>query len=308
MLSKRQLQRFSARDAALLCLIVLGLGSAAALVRWMDARRPAADVRQQAEELYVNARTVRRLSLGFNGLVADWYWLRALQYVGRKADAYEGRYQIDDLSPLKLKLLAPLLDTSTTLDPRFIEPYQYGAIVLPAFDVEAAIKLTRKGIDANPRAWRLHSYLGYIYWQQGRYSEATEAYRAGMQVPGAPGWMNLMAGMMSAQGGSRETAREIYRRLYESDDEQMRALAVRRLVQLQSLDERDALRRALRDRQARNGRRCPAVWREMAAQLRLLRLPLDRNGEPLDPTGVPYALASASCDVELSERSEILRK
>jgi tetratricopeptide (TPR) repeat protein len=288
--------------------LVVCLAAAAGLTRWQELRRPPpADSARVSEELYVSPQAARRLALGFNGLAADWYWLRALQYVGRKATAHRGSLQIDDLGPLQLKALAPLLEQATTLDPQFIAAYEYGAIVLPAFDADAAVRLVERGVRENPRAWRLRSYLGYIRWQQGRFAEAAEAYGAGARVPGAPPWMAAMAAQMSARGGSRETARAIYDvMLRTSDDEQMRLLAFRRLVQLQSLDERDALRRLLSAHRERAGR-CAADWRELNAALRAARLKTDASGSPLDPTGAPYELVAERCDVELGGRSEVLR-
>ena len=300
-------RRTTRRELLLLVIIALGLTLSAVLSHWLEAQ-PSATVAQASEELYVKPEAARRMSLGFNGLVADWYWLRALQYVGRKVLAYRGQLQIDDLSPVGLTQLAPLLDSATTLDPQFIPAYEYGAVVLPAFDVDAAIKLVRKGIAANPQAWRLYHQLGYIYWQRGRFQEAAESYRQGAQLAGAPAWMNAMAAQMAARGGSRATAREIYRRMYEqTDDQQMRTLALRRLLQLQSWDERDELRRVLAAYRTRTGR-CPANWREVATVFRAANAPLDMNGAPLDPSGAPYALAGDGCDVELSEQTEMLRK
>jgi tetratricopeptide (TPR) repeat protein len=299
--------RVTRRELALLCVIALGLLSSAALSRWLVSHRPPAAALQH-EELYVTPATARRMSLGFNGLVADWYWLRSLQYVGRKVHDYQGDIQLDNLSPVGLNLLAPLLDSATTLDPQFLAVYEYGAVVLPSLDVESAVKLVRKGIAANPRAWRLYHHLGYIYWQQARFPEAAEAYRQGAQVAGAPAWMGAMAAQMASQGGSRATAREIYRRMYEqSADEQMRALAGRRLLQLQSWDERDALRSLLTAYRTRTGR-CPAAWREVVPVLRAARVQIDAGGAPLDPSGAAYVLAGDGCDVELGEKSEILRK
>jgi len=300
-------RRMTHRELLLLVVIALGLGLSAVLSHWLEAQ-PSATVAQASEELYVKPEAARRMSLGFNGLVADWYWLRALQYVGRKMLAFQGSVTLDDLSPVGLTQLAPLLDSATTLDPQFIPAYEYGAVVLPAIDVDAAIKLVRKGINANPQAWRLYHQLGYIYWQRGRFQEAAESYRQGAQLAGAPAWMNAMAAQMAARGGSRATAREIYRRMYEqTDDQQMRTLALRRLLQLQSWDERDELRRVLAAYRTRTGR-CPANWREVATVFRAANAPLDMNGAPLDPSGAPYALADDGCDVELSEQTEILRK
>jgi tetratricopeptide (TPR) repeat protein len=300
------------RELALALVIVCGLGASAGLSRWLDARRPRAaeQLAQASEQLYLKPEQARRLSLGFNALAADWYWMRSLQYVGRKIGAHEGAIQIDDLSALNLKILAPLLDNATTLDPQFLAAYQYGAIVLPAVDVEAAIKLINKGIAANPEAWRLHSYLGYIYWQQNRFQEASAAYAAGARVQGAPAWLAAMSAQMATKGGSRDTARAIYQNMYQqADDEQTKDLALSRLLQLQSLDEMDLLRRSVLDPQRTRTGGCPQTWREVAPLLqRAARFPLDSYGAPLDPSGVPYVIKQETCDVELGARSEIIRQ
>ena len=293
-----------------MCLVVIlcGLGGAAALARWLELRHPPAQVAQVSDEMYLKPEAARRISLGFNGVAADWYWMRSLQYVGRKMGAYQGDIQLDDLGALKLKILAPLLENCTTLDPQFIAAYEYGAVVLPAVDVEAAIKLVKKGIEANPRAWRLRTYLGYIYWQQHRYQEASEMYASAGHVPGAPSWPLSMSAQMATKGGSRETARAIYQNMYkQSDDEKVKKLALSRLVQLQSLDEMDVLRGALNAQRTRTGQ-CPRTWREVVGTLRAARFSFDASGAPLDPSGVPYVIKQDGCDVELGEKTEILRK
>ena len=295
-------------DALLALVVAAGLACVFALSRWLDARRPAEDPFASYEELYVSPETARRLSLGFNGLVADWYWLRSLQYVGRKVDAYRGDFTLDDMRPLGIRNLGPLLDEATTLDPQFMAAYEFGAVVLPSIDRESAVSLVRKGIRENPRDWRLYHHLGYIHWQAGRFQEAGEAYEAGAARPGAPAWMGVMAAQMRARGGSRELAREMYRRMYEeAADEQVKTLALKRLAQLDALDQRDAIRRALADFQTRSGR-CPAAWREIAPALRAAGFRTDASGAPLDPAGFPYALDAAACDVELDERSAIPKR
>jgi tetratricopeptide (TPR) repeat protein len=301
-------RRERARDAALVAVVVAGLACAFALTNWLDPRRPAQDPFASYEESYVSPETARRMSLGFNGLAADWYWLRSIQYVGRKALAAGRGVNLDDLGALGLNNLGQMLDHATTLDPRFLAAYEFGAVVLPSVDQNAAVRLLEKGVRENPSEWRLYHSLGYIHWQEGRYREAGEAYAAGARVAGAPAWMRVLSAQMAANGGSRAVAREMYRRLYEeSSDAQIRTLAATRLAQLASLDERDAIRRALSDFRERASR-CPASWREVAPLLRAASLRLDASGAPLDPTDVPYVLDTNACDVQLDERSEIPKK
>ena len=279
--------------------IVVGMASAAVLVRWTDSLRPPVDPNVIDERLYLNDKTARRMSLGFNGLAADWYWMRSLQYVGKKLIGSTGDISLDDLSVLNLKLLTPLLENATTLDPEFIEPYEYAAIVLPAMDVQQAIRLTHKGIDANPKAWRLYHHLGYIYWRQGQYVLASETYGRGAQIPGAPAWMEAMKAKLLDDGGSRSTAREIYTRMYEQSNEaDVKEMARKHLMRLESLDQRDGLRKLFAAYKARTGK-CPDSWRELEQIFRTLRIPMDQSAAPLDPSGAPYLLKAGACEVEL---------
>src|ERR1044072_8966052 len=69
-----------------LCLtILLGIAGVVLLASWIDKHPQVPVITSADEELYVKATTAKRLSLSFNGLAADWYWMRTLQYVGRKA-------------------------------------------------------------------------------------------------------------------------------------------------------------------------------------------------------------------------------
>jgi Predicted N-acetylglucosaminyl transferase len=285
--------------------VLVGITCAALLVSWMDTLRPPDDPYAIDESLYLNGKTARRISLSFNGLAADWYWMRSLQYVGKKILSVPEDVPIDNMGQLQMSLLAPLLDTATTLDPEFLDPYEYAAVVLPSVDVQEAIRITQKGIAANPNAWRLYQHLGYIYWQQHDYQAAAETYGRGAQIPGAPAWMEAMKAKMAADGGSRATAREIYTQMYEqSSDEQVRDMAHKRLLQLDSLDQRDVLRKLLSAYQARAGR-CPNSWKELEPVFRTVRVPIDASGAPLDPTGIPYNLQRDTCEVELNPKSEI---
>jgi tetratricopeptide (TPR) repeat protein len=303
--SQRKARAARRQQTVLLSLVVLlGLGSVAAVNRWIETNRPPVDSRLEEEKLYVTGAAARRMSLSFNGLIADWYWMRSLQYVGRKVIAQGDKFQLDDLSALDLKLLYPLLDTATTLDPQFIAVYEYGGVVLPAINDEDAIKLLQKGIENNPSEWRLFHHLGYIYWQRKDYETASKTYAAGARLPNAPAWMQAMSARMLADGGSRNTARELYTRMYQqADDETIKRMAELRILQIDSFDERDRIRKVLKEYQARSSGRCVSEWREIRPELRARRLRLDTTGAPLDPAGTPYVLVKDTCDVDLDPTS-----
>ncbi len=298
-------QNLTKGEIGLLLTIIIGLVGVVGLSRWIDDHRPPANTAVEEDKLYVTTAVADRLSLGFKGLVADWYWMRSLQYVGRKIVGLPDDVQLDNLGQLNLKLLAPLLDAATSLDPQFMEPFQYAAMVLPGVDRDAAIRILKKGIAANPHAWRLHHNLGFIYWQQKDFNAAREAYDQGARVPGAPPWMEAMKARMANEGGSRDTAREIYTRIYEqAADDNVKEMARRRLLQLDSMDERDVFRRVMEAYRSKVGR-CPSTWRDLESVLRALRVRVDATGAPLDPAGTAYVLVMNQCDLTTDPKSEV---
>jgi tetratricopeptide (TPR) repeat protein len=298
-------------DFLLALVLIVCLIGAAVVSRGLSQRRDVANSSNE-EQLYLNGPSARRMSLAFNGLAADWYWMRSLQYVGRKVVKYEdghgGQFDLINLSTLDLRLLPSLLDVTTTLDPQFIPAYQYGAVILPEINVDAAIALLNKGIAANPSSWRLHQHLGYIYWQRKDYARASQVYDAGSKLPGAPAWVAAMAARMKADGGSPDAAREMYQHLYESSgDPSVKQMVEHQLARLDWLADRDKIKERLAEYRKRNGR-CPAVWHDVREALRAVPLPIDSTtAAPLDPSGVPYRLIDSGCDVDLDPNSKVPR-
>jgi len=205
---------------------------------------------------------------------------------------------------IKLRSVRPSL-----LDPRFTGVYEFAAVVLPAVDVQAAIMLLEKGIRANPEEWYLHQQLAYIYWQRGDNLAAADAFRRGARMTTAR-WMEHMAERVEAKGDDPQVARAMYTRMYEqAQDEQVKEWARGRLMELRSLEERGAIRRALAAFVAEQ-RRCPRDWREVSAALGGLGLRVHPEGPPLDPSGAPYllVLSPLGCDVTLHQASTVPRR
>jgi tetratricopeptide (TPR) repeat protein len=300
------------RDLFLILVIVVGLPAAAVLTHWNEGHSRDLQVQYADEQLYMNGPAMKRLTLAFNGLAADWYWIRSLQYVGRKMVAYEdthtGTLDLNSLSYLDLRVLPSLLRMATTLDPQFLEPYYYGALILPTLNPDEAITLLNQGIAANPGEWRLYQHLGYIYWQRGDYNKASDVYAAGARIPGVPPWMMAMSARMKAEGGASQAAREMYTHLAESsEDPTVKQMVNAQLMRLDSLEERDRIRRVLALYTTRTGH-CVASWKEISGALPAVGLRIDASGAPLDPTNVPYRLVKGGCDVDLGERSELPRR
>lgn len=296
-----------------LAIIAAGFIALFALSRVLEPLRPQQRPEWTDEDLALKGSGLKGIAFGAEGLIADWYWMRSLQYIGEKVLSSKDEFiNVDDLRSLNPRLLYPYLDGATDLDPGFIAAYSYGALVLPAVDPEKAIALTRKGIANNPSQWRLYQYLGYIYWRLGRFNEAADAYSAGAQIAGAPSFMILMAGAMKNEGGGRETARSIFLQMSaEENDSETRYYGQLRLRQLESLDERDAVDSVLARFGDRNGR-CVSGWNELLPLLREIKLPegrsfrIDSANRIVDPSDAAYVLDNEKCRMVLDvQRTKI---
>lgn len=263
-------------------LLVVCLVGQALTVRRLDRLREGATLQ---EVLWIpSPRIVKRLSLGYTGLAADIYWTRVVQYFGTKHHARSQEY----------KLLVPLLDITTTLDPHLVVAYQFGSVFVAqqppqgAGDPDAAVALVERGIRENPDAWRLYYGLGFIhYMERHDYKAAQDAFQRGSQVPGAHPFMKVMAAAMAQRAGARETAFYLWTMIYDSStDRLMRENALRRLEALRVDDDVDQLEALVRRYRTQTGHD-PATWFELVSAGWLRALPLDPRGGPyrLTPDG-----------------------
>lgn len=302
--------KFNELKQILFAVVVVGFGFAAvfALSGFLETNRSVLPEGYQDEDLALQGANLKGYALGSEGLLADWYWMKSLQYIGDKIVKSNKGISMDNMRDLNPRLLYPYLDNATDLDPQFMSVYEYGAMVLPAIDDAQAIKLLEKGIDRNPQSWRLYHYLGYIHWRLKNYEKASETYAAGAEIEGAPVWMRLMTAKTKTEGGSRETARIIYgQTLNEAQDAQTKENAALRLLELDSLDERDRIKTALREFRLKNNR-CANNWSEILPLLKgnSPNLRVDRSNNLIDPSNAPYILDKENCDVRLDlEKTKI---
>jgi hypothetical protein len=110
---------------------------------------------------------------------------------------------------------------------------------------------------------------------------------------------------MKTEGGSRSTAREIFRQMQRgSNDPMVQLTAERRLKELDSLDQRDAIDKVLAEFKEQNAR-CAASLNEIMPVLLKIGLPegnafmVDTADRLVDPTGAPYLLDKDKCKVTL---------
>ena len=270
---------------------------------------PAAEATDAA--LYLRSGpALRRLTGAYPTMFADIYWIRAIQYYGSTKHRLDAAVALQPalaepppaIAADAFPLLYPLLDITTTLDPRFNIAYRFGAIFLAephprgANRPDQAIALLEKGLRERPDKWQYMQDIGFVhYWFRHDFLAAADWFKKAADVPGAPWWLRSLAATTLAQGGDRQSSRAMWMALRESGElEWLRQEADRRLLQLQALDVIDALQRAADDYVRRTG--ATPDWRALA-NARVVR------GIPLDPTGAPFELANGR--VQLSKSSSL---
>jgi tetratricopeptide (TPR) repeat protein len=248
--------------------------------------------------LYVsNPDVMRRAALSYSALLADVYWIRAIQHYGgeRQKPRWARRFE----------LLYPLLDLTTTLDPRFNIAYRFGAIFLAdqrpggAGRPDQAIALLKKGLAFNPAKHEYYHDIGFIYyWHLRDYQQAAEWFQRGADVPGAPFWLKTYAAVMLTRGGDRQASRALWTQIGQNEEsEWLRTTSQLRLKQLDALDQIDVLKRIVGDYTKRTGTRAES-WEQLAAAGAV-------RGLPLDPSGTPYRLDAKTGEIGVAEASDL---
>jgi hypothetical protein len=239
----------------------------------------ARTIAQQKEELLLHSGSLlKKLSLGYDSLLADIYWTRAVQYYGSKVGNAGEEFE----------LLWPLLDITTSLDPKLMVAYRFGAIFLSepapmgADRADLAVKLVKRGAAANPDDWRLDSDLGFLYyWYLKNYAEASAAYLEASKKKDAPVLMKMMAAEVAAKGNSFSASRAIWTEIFDTaQDSAVKKNAFQHLQSLQVQQDILTLDKYAEDYRKRSGR-YPATARELYESGILSPI-------PLDPAGIPY--------------------
>jgi tetratricopeptide (TPR) repeat protein len=274
---------------------------AVVLQRDRERRFPQAEPAQQI--LYVSSPAVlTRLALGFDALVADLYWIRAIQYYGgtRLSGELDKSYE----------LLYPLLDLTTSLDPNFNIAYEFGSFFLSEKKPggpgrsDLAIKLLEKGIRERPDRWQYPYDIGFVHYRDGNYKTAAEWFLRAADTSGAKKegeradmWLGPLAANTMATGGDTRSSRILYEQLLTSEVAWLREDAARRLKKLDAIDQIAGLERRIAEYEARFGDP-PPTWQHMIDGGYL-------PGVPLDPEGHAYVLNPWWGDVTVSPDSPI---
>jgi tetratricopeptide (TPR) repeat protein len=264
-----------------LTLIAIPILFVSLVVLQRDIDAAAAPLENQQPELIIRSgKMLKKMSLGYDSLLADIYWTRAVQYFGYRVGKPGETFP----------LLDPLLDITTTLDPHLIVAYRFGTIFLSepdpagAGEPNVAVELVKKGIAANPDEWRLYQDLGFLYSIRLKdYPKAAEAYLEGSKNPKAHIFMKVLAASVAGKGNDLETSRLIWGEVYNTtQDELVRNRALQHLKAIQANLDLQHLNEASEAYATKLGH-FPATIGDLQEAGFV-------HGDPKDPEGYPYVI------------------
>jgi hypothetical protein len=130
--------------------------------------------------LVPDAKSARVASLGFEGLVADFFWLRAVQIVGN-----------DDPAALKRALgqIGSLSELVVGLDPWVDHPYRFAALWISEDpdQLDTANRILERGVAYHPTDWRDRFYLSFNhFFFRGDNAAAARELEPAVRLPNAP--------------------------------------------------------------------------------------------------------------------------
>ena len=233
------------------------------------------------QTLYIRStKVLRRMCLGYTGLLADIYWTRAVQYFGAQHIRGSGDF----------RLLGPLLQVTTELDPKMLTPYEFGANFLGPKPPNGAglpgeaMDLLKYGIEHNPDQWRLYYNLGFLYFTEFKdYARAADAFARGAKLPVTNKFMPIMAAKMAQHAGEFDTAKMLWYMAYQNTKEPpLRQNAVDHLRALQ-VDEEVTQLEAVVEKYRQQTGQLPASMGDLESAGLI-------HGTPEDPNGHAYKL------------------
>ncbi|MDX2105942.1 MAG: hypothetical protein SFY67_06020 [Candidatus Melainabacteria bacterium] len=178
------------------------------------------------ESLVPAPHAIQLISMGYDQLFADCYWLSFIGYVGDSANRTKDRYALADR----------YLDLVTGLDPYMVNSYWFAAFIIGSEmkQPHRAAELIERGIRANQDNWYLPFIAGvnqYLYAHDEK--AAAKYYRMASKYPGAPAWLARQSDILEAEIPSTIKEINTWTTIYESaTDERVAERARQKLIEL----------------------------------------------------------------------------
>jgi hypothetical protein len=254
-------------EAVLLPLLLVAAWSVNSANHWLESRG-ASHAEEGRMGPLPDGATLHVLSLGFERLVADLFWIRTVYYVGDEVTSRAGWPDAERLAHLV-----------TDIDPRFDSVYVLMSSVLNGLrhDPDAAIALLEKGAAVSDY-WRIHFLLGFQYFMEKQeYVKGAQCLERAIGL-GGPHYLQFLVSRLYSSAGDPTTAMQfIAARLKNEETPAVRAQLEKRYVDLWINRDLAAIDAAI-DRYTEKFHRAPKDVRALVDAGLLASLPRDPKG------------------------------
>ena len=210
-------------------LLLTGLGTVAALSQ--PPREPPRGPYQAP--LLPRIELLRTIGAGQQSLVADYYWLQAIQAAGRGGSSLEATRYLD---------LFYYSDLVTDLDPKFHKVYLFAGNTIPTnlgretwVNTKEARKILEKGVKNFPEDSSLRLYLAYnLSYFFGEHAAAAEHLRIAATLPTVDKFVPEIASRLLAFNRRFDAALALAESFRDNEtDPEMRQLFEERVKEIQ---------------------------------------------------------------------------
>jgi hypothetical protein len=193
-----------------------------------------------------SGKYLKMATFGFSSVMADLVYIWAIQYFGNTA------------IPDKLDHFVHIFSIISELDPRYVDPYEVGALIAlyDVKDVALSIKLLDMGFAKNPDLWIFPLEAGhYAQLYKKDFPLAREYYKKAMDVPGAPDIAKRLYANAAFKVMDIKTAWETWLEVYETaKEERVKKIASNHLYNIKATVDIRGLRSVLEKYKAKYGR------------------------------------------------------
>jgi hypothetical protein len=175
---------------------------------------------------YPSGFLVRRAALGYETAAADIAWMRSIQYYGEHR-----------LTDQKFDRIGHVMGIVAELDPRFTQPYVFGAFVLAQEmkQPDRGLDLLHRGMAANPDRWELAFEAGFLHYVcRHDFAAAALYFNRASRLPSRPEYVERFAAFASQRAGNVDLAILLWKRVLATGNKYMQEVARRELTRLEA--------------------------------------------------------------------------
>ena len=187
------------------------------------------DIHAPAHLYVMPAPIVRHFAFGFQNVLADYYWVTALQALNKwdRHDAYFAEY---------FRIIS-------ILDPKFAYPYIFSALIIPSrVNPESLMwqsTIAEIGMKALPENWEIPFYTGMQYHIVGKsYERAVHYIEIAAAKKSSPEYVHTTLGIYLMHDATEyQKSRALFTTIYEtSDNEETKRIVKERIALLDFIE------------------------------------------------------------------------